>query len=157
MFYRWLQLVAIFLCLFLKKDFILAKTFYSDVWRVLVLDTPAGLLGNANGNAGDDLQTPNHDLLPSNATARQLYEEFGMTCKVFFLNLLLLLLLDEMVEPILLIMQWRCWIYLCNSYRKMWSHPWFIVMTNCAVIYCFLSNVFILFRWYSIIDYAVQR
>jgi len=51
---------------------------------VLVLDAPVGLLGNANGNASDDLQTPNHVLLPSNATARQLYEEFGLTCKFFF-------------------------------------------------------------------------
>ena len=69
---------------------------------MLDLDAPVGLLGNANGNAGDDLQTPNHDLLPSNATARQLYEEFGMTCKVFFL---ILRLLDEMVNPISLVIQ----------------------------------------------------
>ncbi|KAI0221189.1 hypothetical protein LSAT2_027418 [Lamellibrachia satsuma] len=41
-------------------------------------DAPRGLLGNANGNADDDLQTPNNVSLASNVTARQLYEEFGL-------------------------------------------------------------------------------
>ena len=49
----------------------------------LFLDAPRGLLGNANGNADDDLHTPNNVSLVSNVTARQLYEEFGLTCKFF--------------------------------------------------------------------------
>ena len=42
---------------------------------------PRGLLGNANGDIKDDLQTPNNVVIPTNATLRQLYEEFGMKCK----------------------------------------------------------------------------
>ncbi|KAI0237989.1 Protein mesh [Lamellibrachia satsuma] len=51
---------------------------YSFTWPRGV-DAPRGLLGNANGNADDDLQTPNNVSLASNVTARQLYEEFGLT------------------------------------------------------------------------------
>ena len=42
---------------------------------------PTGLLGNANGNMDDDLQTPDHIVIASNATSREVFEKFGMTCK----------------------------------------------------------------------------
>ncbi|KAI0239247.1 hypothetical protein LSAT2_010015 [Lamellibrachia satsuma] len=40
---------------------------------------PTGLLGNANGNMDDDLQTPDHIVIASNATSREVFEKFGMT------------------------------------------------------------------------------
>ena len=42
---------------------------------------PLGLLGNANGDAEDDLRSAGNFILPSNATAREIFEQFGETCK----------------------------------------------------------------------------
>jgi len=44
-------------------------------------EPPTGLLGNANGNMDDDLQTPDKMVIATNATSREVYEKFGMSCK----------------------------------------------------------------------------
>ena len=42
---------------------------------------PSGLLGNANGDKEDDLQTPDGVKVNSNSTLREIHELFGVTCK----------------------------------------------------------------------------
>ena len=43
---------------------------------------PTGLLGNANGLADDDMQTPDGVVIDVNSTARELFENFGQMCKL---------------------------------------------------------------------------
>ena len=40
-----------------------------------------GLLGTWNGNKRDDFTTPDGDVLPNNATSREIHFEFGQKCK----------------------------------------------------------------------------
>ena len=42
---------------------------------------PTGLLGNANGLADDDMQTPDGVVIDVNSTAREVFENFGQMCK----------------------------------------------------------------------------
>ena len=42
---------------------------------------PTGLLGNANGLADDDMQTPDGAVIDVNSTGREVFEKFGQMCK----------------------------------------------------------------------------
>ena len=45
------------------------------------LGSSRGLLGNANGNMTDDLMTPSQHIVSSNSPAKEIHEEFAMTCE----------------------------------------------------------------------------
>ena len=46
-----------------------------------LLGPPSGLLGNANGNMTDDLMTPSQHIVDSNSPAKEIHEEFAMSCE----------------------------------------------------------------------------
>ena len=62
-----------------QRSLVLCK--YDLILCVFSTEKPRGLLGNANGDVNDDLQSPANVIISPNATSRRVHEEFGVKCR----------------------------------------------------------------------------